>query len=123
MAPQIFYRDLKSLGLKTFASYPRVDQFAVNENTIAIEDNETGTRTIRCSTQGTLLGLFCKPSMSWPTLNAFTTADRSTTRAPQSGRPTEPFAEFFAPVPWRKATRPRETPNNASIGYGLTVTA
>ncbi len=41
MIPQIFKRDRKAFGLKTFAPYPRVDEFAVDENAIAIEDDET----------------------------------------------------------------------------------
>jgi hypothetical protein len=52
MGLQVFDCDWKSLGLKALAPYPRVDQFAVDEHAVAIEDQKDRTRPIEWITQG-----------------------------------------------------------------------
>src|SRR5712671_6597121 len=89
MIPQIFKRDRKAFGLKTLAPYPRVDQFAVDENAIAIEDEKTRAGPIQRSTQGTPLKHVAKQDTVMADPECIYNWRRLDDRITTSGQPTE----------------------------------
>src|SRR3954471_14633339 len=89
MIPQIFKRDRKSLGLKTFGPYARVDQFAIDENAIAIEDEKTRAGPIQRSTQRTPLKLVAKQDIVMADPEGIYDWRRLDDRITTSGQPTE----------------------------------
>src|SRR3954468_4091279 len=89
MIPQIFERNRKTFGLKTFAPYSRVDQFAIDENAIAIEDEKTRAGPIQRSTQGTPLKHVAKQDTVMADPEGIYNWRRLDDRITTSGQPTE----------------------------------